>query len=146
EDLLDLYEVRALLESHAARRAAERIGPAELARLHELVALGERRRTASRDDAEAHIGWNVEFHRIVCQAAESPRLLEALRAVAGIPIAFRTATWLDDAQRARSLSSHREVADALSAGSPERAEAAMRAHLLAARDYLRALLREPAAS
>jgi DNA-binding GntR family transcriptional regulator len=146
EDLMDLYEVRALLEAHAARRAAEHIGPADLQRLHELVALGEGRRTATRDDAEAQIGWNVEFHRVVCRAADSPRLLEALRAVAGIPLAFRTATWLDDAQRARSLASHREVADALSAGSAERAEAAMRMHLLGARDYLRELLRRSAAS
>src|SRR3954470_23115713 len=145
EDLMDLYEVRALLEAHAARRAAEHIDPADVRRLHELVALGEGRTTRTHSDAEAQIVWNVEFHRLVCRGADSPRLLEALRAVAGIPVAFRTATWLDEGQRARSLASHREVADALSARSPERAEAAMRGHLLAARDYLRELLRRSAA-
>jgi DNA-binding GntR family transcriptional regulator len=146
DDLLDLYEVRAVLEAAAANRAAERIEAAQLQRLRVLVQLGERRKTRTRKDAEAQVAWNTEFHRIVCEAAQSPRLLEALRAVAGIPIAFRISTWLDPVQRARSLACHREIADALAARSPERAEAAMRMHVLGARDYLRELLGRPAAS
>src|SRR4051794_2855195 len=110
EDLIDLYEVRALLEAEAARRAAERIDVDALGQLTQLVARAEARRVAGQGDAEALVGWNVEFHGTVCAAAQSPRLLEALRAVAGIPVAYRLATWLDPAQRARSLAAHREVA------------------------------------
>src|ERR1700760_4669272 len=35
DDLMDLYEVRALVEPHAAARAATRIGGADIARLRE---------------------------------------------------------------------------------------------------------------
>ena len=36
-------------------------------------------------------------------SVDNRRLLEALRAVAWIPLTFRTATWLDDAQRAKLI-------------------------------------------
>src|SRR3954471_6906326 len=45
-DLADLYDVRALIEPYAARRAATRIGPGELARLREICAAAEARGAA----------------------------------------------------------------------------------------------------
>src|SRR5690349_1633896 len=84
-DLLDLYEVRELIEPHAARRAATRIEPGAIERLHELNDLAERP-DASVDD---QIAYNEEFHALIVAAAGSPRLHAALRAVAGIPHAFR---------------------------------------------------------
>lgn len=131
-DLLDLYEVRALIEPHAAARAATRIGREPLDRLHKLCALGERRRAAVADQ----IAYNEEFHAIVAAAADSPRLLTAMRAVAGIPREFRTAFWASEDQRAQSLFCHRELVRALEARQPELAEAVMRMHILGARDFL----------
>jgi DNA-binding GntR family transcriptional regulator len=130
EDLLDLYDVRALIEPRAAARAATRIEPPALARLHELCRLAE---VASVAD---QIAYNEEFHRIIADAARSPRLLAALRAVAGIPRAFRTAFWANDQQRAQSLFCHRELVAALEGGRPELAEAVMRMHILGAREFL----------
>jgi DNA-binding GntR family transcriptional regulator len=86
-DLLDLYEVRALVEPHAALRAATRIEPQALERLRRLC------EKAERPDAtvDEQITGNEEFHALIAAAAGSPRLLAALRAVAGIPHAFRAA-------------------------------------------------------
>ncbi len=131
-DLLDLYEVRALIEPHAAARAATRIGDAALARMRDLCDHAERRGVAVADQ----IVLNEEFHRIVSEAADSPRLAAAMRAVAGIPREFRAAFWADRAQRAQSLFCHRELVTALEARQAELAEAVMRMHILGARDFL----------
>jgi DNA-binding GntR family transcriptional regulator len=135
-DLADLYDVRALIEPHAARRAATRIGRAELARLGEICAEADARGAADDAAVEDQVALNEEFHRIVVTAAESPRLEAALRAVAGIPRAFRAAFWHDDAQREQSLFCHRQIVHALEHRQPRLAEAVMRMHIVGAIEFL----------
>jgi DNA-binding GntR family transcriptional regulator len=135
-DLLDLYEVRALIEPHAAARAATRIAPAALERLRELCRLAELRDGADARAVADEIAYNEEFHRIILAAAGSPHLDAAMRGVAGIPRAFQTAFWADDAQRAQSLFCHRELVAALGGRVPELAEAVMRMHILGAKEFL----------
>jgi DNA-binding GntR family transcriptional regulator len=135
-DLIDLYEIRALLEPAAAARAAGRIEADRLDRLRALVALSDARGGRARGAIDDQIAWNQEFHAIVIEAAGSPRLSAALRATAGIPRTFRAAFWRDDEHRAFSQTCHRELVSALAARSAERAEAVMRMHILQAKDSL----------
>ncbi len=135
-DLLDLYEVRALLESHAAARAAVRASDSALAELARLCEAAEREDGTDREATYRLIAWNSEFHAIIVEAADSPRLTGALRAVAGIPVTFKSVFWSSPHQRQLSLTCHREIRAALASRSPERAEAAMRLHVLSAKDYL----------
>src|SRR3954453_15523586 len=86
-DVLDLYEVRALLEPAAAARAAHRIAPHDVDRLQALCDPAE----ATQDDEDGQIALTEAFHRIIGEAAASPRLAVAMRAVAGIPRVFRAA-------------------------------------------------------
>jgi DNA-binding GntR family transcriptional regulator len=127
-DLLDLYEVRALLEPAAAARAALRIAPRDIARLEELCQDG--------DDVDRLIADNEEFHRIIGEAAQSPRLTVAMRAVAGIPRAFRSVFWQSEEQRAESLLCHRRLVAAFRNRDPGLAEAVMRMHILGAVAFL----------
>ena len=136
DDLIDLYEIRALLEPAAAARAALRVDGEQLERLAALVALSDARGGRSAGAIDDQIAWNEEFHAIVIEAAGSPRLSAALRATAGIPRSFRTAFWRDDAHRAFSQTCHRELVAALAERSDERAEAVMRMHILRAKDAL----------
>ena len=135
-DLIDLYEIRALLEPAAAARAALRIQDEALDRMRALVALSDGRGGLARSAIDDQIAWNEEFHALVIEAAGSPRLSAALRATAGIPRSFRTAFWRDEAHRAFSQTCHRELVSALVARSSERAEAVMRMHILRAKDAL----------
>jgi DNA-binding GntR family transcriptional regulator len=135
-DLIDLYEIRALLEPAAAARAAPRAQEYQLERLCELVALSDARGGRGRGAIDDQIVWNQEIHAIVIEAADSPRLSAALRATAGIPRAFRSAFWRNDDHRSFSQTCHRELVSALGARSAERAEAVMRVHILQARDSL----------
>lgn len=137
-DLLDLYEVRTLLEPYAAARAATRIDAAALERLKELCTLAAERDSGERASVQDQIAWNHEFHLIIRESADSPRVLAAMRTVTKLPRAFEEMFWSSDELRTHSLFCHREIVHCLEAGAPERAETAMRLHLSRAWDFLAA--------
>ena len=128
-DLADLYDVRALIEPHAARRGAVRVSPSQLARMQELCRLSEERGAADEQSVSDQLALNDEFHGIVLHAAESPRLAAAMSALVGIPRAFRATFWRDDRQRARSQFCHEQLVSAFAAGNADLAETAMRLHI-----------------
>ena len=136
DDVLDLDEVRALIEPEAAARAATRIDDETLDRLDALVTREEALTGDSPDDIDEHIALNEEFHRLVLGAAGSPRLTAAMKAATGIPRAFRTIFWGRHDQRDQSLFCHRQLVAALRAHRPELAEAVMRMHILGAKEFL----------
>lgn len=131
DDLLDLYEVRALLEPAAAARAATRIEPDDVEALDVLC------RRAVGASVEQQIADNEAFHRIIGEAAQSPRLEVAMRAVAGIPRAFRTVFWSTPEMREESLFCHHRLVHAFRARDAHTAEAVMRMHILGAVAFLR---------
>jgi DNA-binding GntR family transcriptional regulator len=141
-DLVDLYEVRAVLEARAAGLAALRVTANDLTALDATCDRAEALSGLSARTVDTLIATNEDFHRIVIEAAGSPRLSGALRTVAGIPRPFKTVFWNDAGERARSLASHREIVAGLRAGSADRAESAMRLHVLNARDFLTEVMRE----
>ena len=129
-DLLDLYEVRALIEPTPRPRAPRtRIGADDAraaAQLRSPTCDGRRRR-ASRSSL------NEEFHRIIVEAAGSPRLEVAMRAVAGIPRAVPQRLLARRRASAReSLICHRRLVRAFDARDAQLAEAVMRMHILGA--------------
>jgi DNA-binding GntR family transcriptional regulator len=124
DDLRDLYDVRALIEPHAAALAATRITAGDVDRLEALC------------DHEDQLIANEEFHRIILEAAQSPRLVVAMRAATGIPRAFRSLFWHDERQKAESLMCHRRLVSAFRARDADLAEATMRMHILGAIAFL----------
>ncbi len=135
-DLVDLYEVRAILEARAAQLAALRLTREDLDALDATCDRAESVAGSGKVAIETLIASNDEFHRVIVEASGSARLTAALRTVAGIPRPFKAAFWKNGAERTRSLSAHREIVAALRSGSAERAESAMRLHVLTARDFL----------
>jgi DNA-binding GntR family transcriptional regulator len=135
-DLLELYEIRALIEPHAAALAAERIDEERWVRLDAVCREADRRGIGSAEAIDDQIRLNEEFHRIVVDSADSPRLTAALRAVADVPRGFRTAFWRSPAQADQSLYCHRELVRALERRQSALAEAVMRMHILGAREFL----------
>jgi DNA-binding GntR family transcriptional regulator len=124
DDLFDLYQVRALLEPQAAALAARRIDAEDVERLEALC------------DADDLIAANEQFHRIILEAAGSPRLSVAMRAASGIPRTFRSVFWHDERQREESLMCHRRLVAAFKARDAPLAEATMRMHILGAIAFL----------
>ena len=129
DDLLDLYAVRALLEPRRGARGHP-IDDAAIARLQELCDHAEH---ATVDE---QIAYNEDFHRIIVEAARSPRLTVAMRAASGIPRAFRSFFWDSEEQRAESLLCHRRLVSAFRVRDAQLAEAVMRMHILGAVGFL----------
>ena len=72
-DLEDMYELRALLEGHAARRAATRIGAEELEQLRASCERFEQ--LVGGADVPALVSENAVFHDMILAAAGSDRLI-----------------------------------------------------------------------
>ncbi|TFD85459.1 GntR family transcriptional regulator [Cryobacterium lactosi] len=135
EQVRETYFVRAGLESRAAGLAASRITPDEIAMLSVLIDAMEPLVTAEDELGITELGrLNAEFHRIVVTASRSPQLMALTTSVARVPLmeaAFRAHGAL---YRSRSNHQHRDILTALRTGDTIWAEAAMRSHILGARN------------
>lgn len=144
EDLEEIYDLRMLLESAAARRAATRATAADLDRMDELCRLMEAAvEPGAGQDLDRVAELNAEFHDIVRAAAASGRLVSMLNAVVQLPLVMRTFHRYSPADLARSSAHHRELAAALRARDGTWAESVMRAHVLAAKAVLLRAARTP---
>ncbi|MGH3327227.1 MAG: GntR family transcriptional regulator [Streptomycetales bacterium] len=137
QDLHEIYELRALLESYGAARAASRIEAGEIARLARLC--DEMEAVAAPGpsrDLERLAILNGHFHDAVLRAAGNVRLVALMGAVVHVPLVLRTYHRYSGEALTRSLGHHREMLAALGAGDPLWAESVMRCHVLAARAAL----------
>jgi DNA-binding GntR family transcriptional regulator len=140
EEIEDMYDLRALLEGHAARRSAMRISQAEVRRLHEsnerfaLLEVG--------DDVTELIAENLVFHNAILEAAGSERLGQMVRKVIELPLVYKSFYWYSPEQKHMSGHYHEQLAIALEARDAERAELVMKEHVFEARDFLIAKLKE----
>ena len=132
-ELDQIFEIRRRLECYAAERAAERASEAQI---DELDALTTEMETLSppRSDADyARISAiNTAFHRIIGEAAQSPRLMAVLSMAVDVGIVSRTYRSYSQADLVRSARHHRELVDAIRARSPDWAGSVMSSHVLAA--------------
>lgn len=138
-DLDELFSLRALLEGHAAARAASRISPPELARIatavQEMSAVLERGMSQKKKAAE-FLRLNGKVHEGIWLASGSERLVSMLRHLVEQALMAHTAARFSLARVAQSHHHHEELLQALSAGDPAWAEAIMRNHIHAARHAL----------
>ena len=142
QDLDDLYQLRALLEGYAARRAASRITDDAVARLRascerfeELDALG---------DLRDLVRENLFFHSTILELAGSARLDSMVRKVIELPLVYKSYIWYSPDQKRISAHYHRQITNALAGRDSERAELVMKEHIFEARDLLVAHLRTSA--
>ena len=136
-DLADLYELRALVESYGAARAAERISAADIATLKSLARqIEDGSRTPDARAAEDLAAANAAFHRIILKAAASARLEAVAQIEIEEPQALRTLIRYSPEELARSHFHHRELIAAFEARDPDWARAVMLSHIKAANHVL----------
>jgi phosphonate utilization transcriptional regulator len=79
EEANEIYEVRAALEAHIGRLAAQRIAPEQLERLRAIV---KRMHAVGRSrDADAYFALNLEFHETLAAACGNRALATNYRRV-----------------------------------------------------------------
>lgn len=129
DDIADAFELRAMLESHAARRAAARITPADIARLHEHNRAIDRAVELGRPDIPAFLDHNRHFHAIILAAAGSTRLSSMLGQIVEQPVVLRTALHYDRESLRRATREHDELLAAFARQDGDWAAAVMTAHI-----------------
>lgn len=136
DDVRDAFDLRAMLEGHAARRAAERMTEDALARLREAnaqiaqaIALA---RPDSRPDVTAFLEGNRLFHAAILETAGSRRLVAQLVSLVEQPVVWRTAHHYGPEELKRSWSEHEELIAAFARQDAAWAEAIMHGHILRA--------------
>ena len=136
--LNQLIEARRLVETGNARLAAGRITADQLTRLDELLAALRSR----IGDPDAFGELDIEFHDAVCAAASNVVLSQVMRIIDTMGRVSRQRTGASRRVREAALRDHGAIIEALRAGDPDAAEAAMDAHL----DHIAAALGESVSS
>lgn len=127
DDVAEMFALRAILEGHAAARAATRIGAADIAALE---ALNEEVRLSAEGDAtDRFLAANRRFHAIVLEAAQSPRLAQMLGSLVEQPVVRRTAQHYGRVEFARSHAEHAALIEAFHARDAQWAESTMTGHI-----------------
>ena len=145
EDVWDIYDLRAVLEGHAARRAAGRIERRELKRLQELAVEMEGlpgRFDDHEEEIRALVALNQEFHGTIVQASRNRRLEHLINRTVEIPLMFKAFFWYTPHERTISNHFHRQILKSLERGDADRAEIIMREHVYEGRDFVIGALKE----
>lgn len=134
-DISEIHEVRAALEGMAAFLAAKRATDSQIAA---IATFHSKNRPKSRAlvDRKYLVEYNDGFHDAVLAASGSERLRDFARRNREFFFAYRVATLLTDRQMRGAVAGHDVVVKALKARDADAAEAAMRDHVLAARDLM----------
>ncbi|MBQ1088516.1 FadR/GntR family transcriptional regulator [Streptomyces sp. B93] len=134
--LVELLEIRRILESTATALAAARITPGQLAEV-------ERHLTAmdTTDDPEQLLAHDLAFHRAVATAAGNETLTALLDGLSSRTFRARTRRGhQEDGAFDRTRREHTAILRALTARDPEAARAAAAAHVGEVEEWLRTQL------
>lgn len=133
EELVQLFEIRRRLECYAAGRAAKMATADEITRLRTLSdQMAHHTPPKTQEDYNIISAANAEFHRIIYEAARSPRLTALIASAVDVGVVARTYYRYSEADLQRSAHHHNEIVDAIAAQAPEWAESVMSSHVLAA--------------
>ena len=125
--LVDLFEMRCLVEPSIAALAAERATPADILRLKQIC--GEQEQQISRDTSA--VDSDAAFHLTIGQATHNAALQRLVASIVEILKPIREKSLQTPGRAHKSLASHREILVAIERHDPELARQAMQRHIQA---------------
>lgn len=126
-ELVDLYDLRGMLEGVAASLAAQRRGRVELARLEDLVeAMGK---SVMDGDYDQLGELNSSFHTVIAEASQNRFLVAMIRSVGDHFERYRTAALAAPGRSMAAHAEHVELLHAIRDQDSMRAEQMARTHL-----------------
>ncbi|MGO1684804.1 MAG: GntR family transcriptional regulator [Brachybacterium sp.] len=125
----DTFQVRAALESLAARTIVELPAPAKDSALKALEKALAAMAAAEDESLHVRLEADVEFHRTLCRASGNEQLLKTWEQISGVVRMSIMFAGVDKAQQNVAVARHREVTELLQE-SPRDLEARMTAHIL----------------
>jgi DNA-binding GntR family transcriptional regulator len=122
KEIFDLYELRAVIESHGARLATERASNAEIAKLEVLL------EAATPEDQHAElVERDVQFHEMIAKLSGNHELLHSLQTINTRVYFIR---WIDRVNRQQETdTAHLNIFNAMMAGDGDLASKLMYNHI-----------------
>jgi DNA-binding GntR family transcriptional regulator len=137
-EMLEIYDLRALVFGFAAERAAEHVTDADRRKFEFLLDQMDR---ACRDgDNDLYYNVNLQFHALVVALAHSQRAQRLYDDYVKELHLFRRQNFNKPGNMRRSNIEHRRIYEAISAGSKAKAKAQAEHHIQAGRQRLLATL------
>ncbi|ACU34366.1 FadR family transcriptional regulator [Actinosynnema pretiosum subsp. pretiosum] len=132
ESLLEVVQVRRILEPAACALAAQRVTAEDAAALRALCDAAE-----AAETVEELVEHDLAFHRAVAAHSGNAYLAQLLDTLAGPTV--RARIWRGIAQagaKSRTVAEHRAIVDALAAGQPEVARSWSTVHIAGVEQWL----------
>jgi phosphonate utilization transcriptional regulator len=132
EEADQIYELRALLDEFAGRRAAQN---AKAADVRELRALLERmERAVERKDIDDYFALNLAFHERIVVLSGNAKLAQLYRRLVNELNLYRRASLGRAGTLPISIAEHRAIIDRIAAGQAAAAGRLLRDHVTSSRD------------
>ncbi len=129
DEIDEMFTLRAMLESHAAERAAQRMDADSVNCLREINAVLTRAVNQEEPDIATFLDANRQLHDVNLACAQSPRLSKLLPALVEQPVVRRTAHQYSRSDLMLSGADHEELIAAFTAKDQNWAGAVMTSHI-----------------
>jgi DNA-binding GntR family transcriptional regulator len=141
-EMLEIYELRALLFGFAAQHAAEHLSDGDRAEFVQLLAGMDA--ACEAGDGQRYYGLNLRFHALVMAQCHNQRAQRAYEDHAKELHLYRRRYFDAKTNMRRSNTEHRRIFEAIAQGAAERAAKLAQAHVMQGRQRLLATLDVPA--
>jgi DNA-binding GntR family transcriptional regulator len=140
EEINNIFSMRVLLEGYAAQQAAWHRNSQHL---EEFTVLNDQFKSLfeivkKNEVLEGYVDRFVEinqnFHRVIWEASNNALLPNTLNRLMVIPLIYKTYDKYNYRQIEKSLTAHQTISQAISHKDAERAEIAMKEHIISGRD------------
>ena len=131
EEILEIYEVRIVLEELAARLAAHRRTPFDLARLQ---AAHDQMAARRPETAAEQIGINRTFHQTLWRAAHNSTLIDQLQRLTDHVSRYSSTTLGSEGRWEEAVREHADILEAVTKSDADAAARIASQHFVAARD------------
>lgn len=130
DDLQSLFELREAMEGLACRLAAERMTDAELQAIEDSLRSHASQPQVASGQSYYQPGGDQDFHFRIARASHNQRLFRTVSEdLYDVMRLYRFRSSLRPGRTAEALAEHRAIVEALRLRDPDKAEAAMRAHI-----------------
>ena len=126
-EIKEIFDIRAMLEGKAAALAA---GNRQSGQLKQLQSLFERMiLVADSQDYPTYFDLNIQFHKLIHQIANAPRLLSLIDQIMRESLLLRSRSLVNEDHIQNSINEHNQILMSLESGDSELAELLMIRHV-----------------
>jgi|GEM_PF-3486055 len=137
KEILDIYDVREMLEGISARTSASMIRPGDLKRLKEIIKRSEK--CLQDGDMDSYDAMNVRFHEELTRISQNNWIINIINKFNVINFSLKIGRTIASK---KSIKEHRQIIEALEQGRPDMAEELVRKHIRDARSELEQKLKD----